>query len=80
MDLSHEYNLAREHIATVDFTYLVAKAPFSTELPALEDFEVVDLPESEPEPPVANVPDLTERQLGRFQPFSNAGQLLTSPT
>lgn len=38
MGLSGEYNLAREHVASIDWTYLVpGKVPFSTEFPEEEN-------------------------------------------
>jgi hypothetical protein len=48
MDLSAEYNLARQHVAAIDFTYLGlrGKDTFSTELPPLEQ---LDLPTSDDE-------------------------------
>lgn len=47
MNLSHEYNLAREHVSSIDFTYLVpsARATFSTVLPPIEDMELPESPQ-----------------------------------
>lgn len=47
MNLSHEYNLAREHVSQIDFAYLAPSGSltFSTDLP---DLEKLDLPESGP--------------------------------
>lgn len=47
MNLSHEYNLAREHVSQIDFSYLAPSGSltFSTKLP---DLEKLDLPESGP--------------------------------
>ncbi|KAM0747845.1 seven-hairpin glycosidase [Meredithblackwellia eburnea MCA 4105] len=39
MDLSHEYNIAREHVALVDFSYLAPKMKLTTDLPDMSDFE-----------------------------------------
>ncbi|KAK4701339.1 hypothetical protein P7C70_g4893, partial [Phenoliferia sp. Uapishka_3] len=92
MDLSHEYNLAREHIATIDFTYLVAKAPFSTEIPLMEDFddyvevvepaiEEVEEKEMAEEEERSNVgPQLEKRQGGRRPAILSSAAMHTSPT
>ncbi|GAA5859607.1 hypothetical protein JCM8547_006161 [Rhodosporidiobolus lusitaniae] len=42
MNLTHEYNLARKHVADIDFSYLVPSGSrtFSTELPDIEDMNV----------------------------------------
>lgn len=42
MNMSHEYTLARQHVAEIDFTYLVptGSETFSTELPDLEGMEM----------------------------------------
>jgi hypothetical protein len=42
MNLSHEYNLAREHVSNIDFAYLVPSGSktFSTVLPPFEDLEL----------------------------------------
>jgi hypothetical protein len=42
MNLSHEYNLARDHVAAIDFTYLVPSGDraFSSELPHLDALEL----------------------------------------
>ncbi|BGO96578.1 hypothetical protein NBRC10513v2_000516 [Rhodotorula toruloides] len=44
MNMSHEYNLAREHVSQIDFTYLVPSGSrtFSTDLPDLDDMDVPD--------------------------------------
>lgn len=52
MNLSHEYNLARDHVAAIDFTYLVpsGERTFSTELPNLKNLDLPDggeLPDKE---------------------------------
>ncbi|GAA5825216.1 hypothetical protein JCM10212_002960, partial [Sporobolomyces blumeae] len=46
MNLSHEYNLAREHVASIDFTYLVPSSSsfFHTRLPELHSLDVVPDP------------------------------------
>lgn len=51
MNLSHEYNLAREHVSQIDFSYLAPSGAltFSTDLPPLESLE---LPESVPLEPL----------------------------
>lgn len=47
MNLSHEYNLAREHVSQIDFSYLAPSGSltFSTDLP---DLGKLNLPESGP--------------------------------
>ncbi|GAA5834942.1 hypothetical protein JCM11251_002067 [Rhodosporidiobolus azoricus] len=42
MNMSHEYNLARQHVAAIDFTYLVPSGSktFSTSLPPIEKMEI----------------------------------------
>lgn len=42
MNMSHEYTVARQHVADVDFTFLVPKGAetFSTKLPDLNDLEL----------------------------------------
>ncbi|GAA6031931.1 hypothetical protein JCM8097_003346 [Rhodosporidiobolus ruineniae] len=60
MNLSHEYNLAREHVAAIDFTYLVPSGSktFSTKLPALEK---MDIP-----PPGSTVAEATEEERKKW--------------
>lgn len=43
MGLSSEYNLARQHVSDIDFTFLVPSGAktFSTKLPKLEDLELL---------------------------------------
>ncbi|KAK4055286.1 hypothetical protein OIV83_000569 [Microbotryomycetes sp. JL201] len=42
MNLTHEYNLAREHVAELDFTFLVPSGSrtFSTDLPPLSNLDI----------------------------------------
>jgi hypothetical protein len=42
LNMTHEYSLARQHVADIDFTYLVPSGAktFSTVLPALEKMEI----------------------------------------
>jgi len=46
MDLSHEYNLARQHVSQIDFTYLVPPGSrfFSTQLPPLSSLDTTTDP------------------------------------
>jgi len=46
MDLSHEYNLARQHVSQIDFTYLVPSGSrfFSTTLPPLSSLDTTTDP------------------------------------
>ncbi|GAA6004328.1 hypothetical protein JCM10207_000671 [Rhodosporidiobolus poonsookiae] len=42
MNMSHEYNIAREHVAQIDFSYLAPSGSqtFSTDLPSLEELDI----------------------------------------
>ncbi|SGZ30687.1 BQ5605_C049g12431 [Microbotryum silenes-dioicae] len=40
MGLNEEYNLAREHVSAVDFSYLLAPLSFSDTLPRLDDMDL----------------------------------------
>ncbi|GAA5923490.1 hypothetical protein JCM1841_001535 [Sporobolomyces salmonicolor] len=53
MNLSHEYNLAREHVAAIDFTYLVptGSKTFSTDLPPLSSLDLSSSTVDGPKPP-----------------------------
>ena len=86
MNLSHEYNLAREHISLIDFTYLTSKAPFSTELPSMEDFDDPDADAlAEEDDELADVPSIGERRRqagagrGGGRPYNNVETMLGSP-
>lgn len=49
MNMSHEYNIAREHVSEIDFTYLVPSGSrtFSTRLPDPEEMDIPDAEEAD---------------------------------
>ncbi|GAA6013653.1 hypothetical protein JCM11491_002740 [Sporobolomyces phaffii] len=80
MNLSHEYNLARQHVAAIDFTYLVPSStrffPASPRLPPLAALDVVPDPTVDyddlPDPDAAAPPDewINARLHAATSPFS----------
>ncbi|KAK4057558.1 hypothetical protein OIO90_001203 [Microbotryomycetes sp. JL221] len=76
MNLSHEYNIARKHVATLDFTFLVPSGAqtFSTNLPPLEH---LDVPESDS---LNDNDDDAGTSGQRFRPVMRASKDQHSPT
>ncbi|GAA5896495.1 glycoside hydrolase family 47 protein [Sporobolomyces salmoneus] len=81
MNLSHEYNLARQHVSQIDFTYLVPASSrfFSTDhLPPLSSLDVTpdpnidydNLPNSEGESESAPNKWISQRLQSSLSPFS----------
>ncbi|GAA6046607.1 hypothetical protein JCM3770_006236 [Rhodotorula araucariae] len=64
MNMSREYNRAREHVAAIDFAYLVPSGAktFSTELP---DFDELDIPEPSAERPVRKPKQWVDPRLSK---------------
>ncbi|GAA5995223.1 glycoside hydrolase family 47 protein [Rhodotorula paludigena] len=64
MNMSHEYNIAREHVAAIDFTYLVPSGSrtFSTKLPKLSS---LDLPPRSREPPEVERKPWVDPRIGQ---------------